>query len=120
MHGDAWVGDIARTANGPILMDFERASVGPTEWDLVSTAVKLTTTGAVTAAAYAEFCEMYGKDVTQWAGYDLLAGARELRMTTYAAQHAATRPEWQAEAQYRVDCLPGRAQPRPWHWKGIM
>lgn len=120
VHGDAWVGNIARTANGPILMDFERASVGPPEWDLVSTAVKLTTTGAVTAAAYAEFCEVYGTDVTQWAGYELLAGARELRMTTYAAQHAATRPEWQAEAQYRVDCLRGRAEPRPWHWKGIM
>jgi hypothetical protein len=55
-----------------------------------------------------------------WEGYELLAGARELRMTTYAAQHAATRPEWQAEAQYRVDCLRGRAEPRPWHWKGIM
>ncbi|MFF4057704.1 aminoglycoside phosphotransferase family protein [Streptomyces sp. NPDC001708] len=120
VHGDAWVGNIARTANGPILMDFERASIGPPEWDLVSTAVKLTTTGAVTAAAYAEFCEAYGTDVTQWAGYELLSGARELRMTTYAAQHAATRPEWQAEAQYRVDCLRGRAEPRPWHWKGIM
>lgn len=52
--------------------------------------------------------------------YELMAGARELRMTTYAAQHAATRPEWRAEAQYRVDCLRGRAEPRPWHWTGIM
>ncbi|MGW4732620.1 phosphotransferase family protein [Streptomyces shenzhenensis] len=119
VHGDAWVGNVARTAAGPILMDFERASVGPPEWDLVSTAVKLTTTAGVTEAEYAEFCEAYGTDVTEWDGYELLAGARELRMTTYAAQHAATRPEWQAEAQYRVDCLRGRAGPRPWHWKGI-
>ncbi|WP_079056140.1 aminoglycoside phosphotransferase family protein [Streptomyces caeruleatus] len=120
VHGDAWVGNVPRTAAGPLLMDFERVSVGPPEWDLVSTAVKMTTTSAVTRAEYAEFCTAYGTDVTQWEGYELLAGARELRMTTYAAQHAATRPEWRAEAQYRVDCLRGRAEPRPWHWKGIM
>ncbi|MGO4420284.1 phosphotransferase family protein, partial [Streptomyces sp. MCAF7] len=107
VHGDAWVGNVALTPGGPVLLDFERVSVGPPEWDLVSTAVKLTTTGAVTPAEYAEFCEAYGADVTQWEGYELLAGARELRMTTYAAQHAAMRPEWQAEARYRVDTQPG-------------
>jgi hypothetical protein len=29
-------------------------------------------------------------------------------------------PEWRREAQYRVDCLRGRAGARPWQWKGIM
>jgi aminoglycoside phosphotransferase (APT) family kinase protein len=120
VHGDAWVGNVARTAEGPLLMDFERVSIGPPEWDLVSTALKMTTTGAVTKEEYAEFCTEYGMDVTQWEGYELLASARELRMTTYAAQHAATRPDWRAEAQYRVDCLRGRTTPRPWHWTGIM
>ncbi|MCX5060194.1 aminoglycoside phosphotransferase family protein [Streptomyces sp. NBC_00201] len=120
VHGDAWVGNVARTTSGPLLMDFERVSVGPPEWDLVSTALKLTTTGAVSEDEYAEFCEAHGTDVIEWEGYELLAGARELRMTTYAAQHAARRPKWRAEAQYRVDCLRGRAEPRPWHWKGIM
>nr|WP_078625025.1 aminoglycoside phosphotransferase family protein [Streptomyces sp. SID8381] len=120
VHGDAWVGNVARTAAGPLLMDFERASFGPPEWDLVSTAVKLTTTGAVTAEEYAAFCASYGADVTEWEGYGLFAGARELRMATYAAQHAATRPEWQHEAQHRIDCLRGRAGAPPWRWKGIM
>ncbi len=120
VHGDAWVGNVARTPSGPVLLDFERASVGPPEWDLVSTAVKLTTTGTVTADEYAEFCALYGADVTTWEGYELLAGARELRMATYAAQHAATHPERRAEAQYRVDCLRGRVEARPWQWKGIM
>ncbi|CAL9411797.1 hypothetical protein SUDANB174_05688 [Streptomyces sp. enrichment culture] len=120
VHGDAWVGNVARTKAGPILMDFERASFGPPEWDLVSTAVKLTTTGAVSAEEYAAFCDAYGTDVTEWEGYDLLAGARELRMATYAAQHAATHPEWRSEAQYRVNCLRGRAGAPPWRWKGIM
>ncbi|QKZ20357.1 aminoglycoside phosphotransferase family protein [Streptomyces chartreusis] len=120
VHGDAWVGNVPRTAEGPVLMDFERASIGPPEWDLVSTALKVTTTGAVSSEEYAEFCELYGTDVTRWKGYDLLAGARALRMTTYAAQHAATRPEWRSEAQFRVDCLRDRVHTRPWNWKGIM
>ncbi|MFJ8956490.1 aminoglycoside phosphotransferase family protein [Streptomyces sp. NPDC102381] len=120
VHGDAWVGNVARTEAGPWLMDFERASFGPPEWDLVSTAVKLTTTGAVSTEEYAQFCETYGTDVTEWEGYELFAGARELRMSTYAAQHAATHPEWRREAQYRIDCLRGRAGVRPWRWKGIM
>ncbi|MEU2779849.1 aminoglycoside phosphotransferase family protein [Streptomyces sp. NPDC007162] len=120
VHGDAWVGNVADTVDGPVLLDFERVSVGPPEWDLVSTALKLTTTGTVTEAEYAEFCELYGTEVTQWQGYELLAGARELRMTTYAAQYAAAHPEWHAEAQYRVDCLRGRVAGRPWQWTGIM
>ncbi|MEU9609493.1 aminoglycoside phosphotransferase family protein [Streptomyces sp. NPDC048057] len=120
VHGDAWVGNVVRTADGLTLMDLERFSVGPPEWDLVSTAVKLRTTGSITAGEYAEFCRAYGVDVTEWEGYSLLAGIRELRMVTYAAFHAARHPEWAAQAQHRVDCLRGRGGPRPWRWRGIM
>lgn len=119
VHGDAWAGNVVRTATGPVLLDLERFSIGPPEWDLVSTAVKLTTTGAVTDAEYADFCHAYGSDVTLWAGYELFASIRELRMATYAAQHAATRPEWREQAQHRLDCLRGHLGPRPWHWRGI-
>ncbi len=120
IHGDAWVGNVAKTAEGPVLLDLERFAVGPPEWDLVSTAVKMTTTGAVSRQEYEEFCDAYGADVTEWAGYDTLRATRELRMTTYAAQHAATQPDWQPQAQHRVDCLRGRNGPRPWKWKGIL
>ncbi|MET9967914.1 hypothetical protein ABZZ80_18810 [Streptomyces sp. NPDC006356] len=37
-HGDAWVGNVARTPEGPVLLDFERASVGQPERVLVPTA----------------------------------------------------------------------------------
>ncbi|MFC5241846.1 aminoglycoside phosphotransferase family protein [Streptomyces atrovirens] len=121
VHGDAWVGNVAHTPEGPVLLDFERASIGPPEWDLVfTTAVRTTTIGVVTEAQYTQFCGAYGTDVTKREGYELLAGARELRMSLYAAQHTAMRPERQAEARYRVDCLRGRTEPRPWHWQGIM
>ncbi|MFF5538497.1 aminoglycoside phosphotransferase family protein [Streptomyces cinerochromogenes] len=121
VHGDAWPGNLVRLVNGgPLMLDLERFSLGPPEWDLVSTAVRARTTGAVTPAEYVEFCQVYGFDVTSWSGYHILAGARELRMVTYAAQHAARNPQWRAQAQYRVDCLRGRCGPRPWHWTGIM
>lgn len=102
------------------MMDLERFAIGPPEWDLVSTAVSARTTGAVTRVEYDEFCTVYGQDVTTRVGYEVLAAARELRMVTYAAQHAASNPRWAAQAQYRVDCLRGRCGPRPWPWKGIL
>ncbi|MGW4199023.1 phosphotransferase [Streptomyces sp. NPDC005004] len=121
VHGDAWPGNVVRLEGGGwLLMDLERFSAGPPEWDLVSTAVRAKTTGAVTEAEYDAFCENYGHDVTTWAGYETLADTRELRMVTYAAQYAATNDQWRDEAQYRVDCLRGRGGPRPWNWTGIL
>ncbi|MFD8952472.1 aminoglycoside phosphotransferase family protein [Streptomyces xanthophaeus] len=120
IHGDAWPGNIVRVGEQSVLMDLERFSIGPPEWDLVSTAVRARTTGAVTPADYGRFCEVYGYDVTQWQGYGTLAGIRELRMVSYAAQHAARHPAWRNEAQHRVDCLRRRQGPRPWNWRGIM
>ncbi|MFE4059973.1 phosphotransferase [Streptomyces sp. NPDC059096] len=121
IHGDAWTGNVARPLNGgdAILLDLERCSQGPPEWDLVSTAIKLTTTGTITPTEYDEFCTAYGTDVLEWPSYATMRRTRELRMTTYAAQHAATHPEWRREAQHRVDCLRGRAGRRPWHWRAI-
>ncbi|PRY31701.1 phosphotransferase family enzyme [Umezawaea tangerina] len=43
MHGDAWVGNVVATDDGQVVvLDLERCSVGPPEWDLVSTAIKYT------------------------------------------------------------------------------
>ncbi|MEU9662682.1 aminoglycoside phosphotransferase family protein [Streptomyces chartreusis] len=121
VHGDAWPGNLVRlVGGGRMIMDLERFALGPPEWDLVSTAVRSKTTGAVTEAEYDQFCAAYGYDVTEWDGYEILAVARELRMVTYAAQHVASNPEWVDQAQLRVDCLRGRRGPRPWKWKGIM
>ncbi|WP_406066902.1 phosphotransferase family protein [Streptomyces sp. NBC_01077] len=64
IHGDAWPGNLVRTPGGPLLMDLGRFSLGPADWDLVSTAVRWRTTGAVTTTEYRRFCEIYGRDVT--------------------------------------------------------
>ena len=65
---------------------------GPPEWDLVSTAVKYVTFGQVTQADYQQFCDAYGQDVINWAGFRVLRDIRELRVTCYAAQQAAEQP----------------------------
>ena len=117
VHGDAWTGNVVATSDGHvILLDLERCSVGPPEWDLVSTAVKYVTFGQVSAAEYRQFCDAYGRDVTSWSGFTVLRDIRELRVTCYVAQQAAEHPQFADEASLRVACLQGRRGPRPWPW----
>ncbi|KLL10357.1 hypothetical protein BL254_23175 [Protofrankia sp. BMG5.30] len=120
VHGDAWLGNVVATEERTgILLDLERCSVGPPEWDLVSTAIKVGSTGTISQAEYAEFVDAYGHDVTAWPGYELLRGIRELRITCYGVQQAAMRTDFRTEAQGRVDCLRGRRGERPWGWAAI-
>jgi hypothetical protein len=117
VHGDAWAGNVVAAADGTmILLDLERCSAGPPEWDLASTAVKHLTCGLISRAEYGQFCTTYGADVTAWEGYEVVRDIRELRMTSYIAQQAAANSTYAHEAQLRVDCLRGRSGPRPWPW----
>ncbi|MFG2822306.1 phosphotransferase enzyme family protein [Kitasatospora sp. NPDC048365] len=120
LHGDAWGGNLAVTATTAYLLDFERTSTGPPEWDLASTAVAHGTFGTVTDREYAAFCAAYGADVTDWPGYPVLRDVRELRVTCYALQLAAADPaRHRAQAHYRLACLRGEHGPRPWAWTAI-
>lgn len=119
VHGDAWGGNIVATDDGrTFLLDLERCSIGPPEWDLVSTALRHTSFTWLGEADYRSFSRRYGYDVTTWTGYGLLRDIRELRMALYRVQRAAEHPEDQAEAELRVACLRGRRGPRPWAWSG--
>ncbi len=112
VHGDAWTGNIVAARDGHvILLDLERCSVGPPEWDLVSTAVKYVTFGQVSPAEYQQFCDAYGQDVTNWNGFPVLRDIRELRMTCYVAQQAAEHSKFADEASLRVACLQGQRGP---------
>ncbi|MFD7161170.1 phosphotransferase family protein [Kribbella sp. NPDC059898] len=120
IHGDAWAGNVVVTADGPVLLDLERFSLGPPEWDLVSTAVRLSTFGTMTAKDYESFAAAYGHDVLKWDGFDVLRDIRELRITCYAAQRASEEQSVRAEAALRVACLRGLRGPRPWpDWKPL-
>lgn len=120
VHGDAWAGNVVVDDGGTLwMLDLERFSVGPPEWDLVSTAVRMTSFGTLDAAEYARFCAGYGHDVTGWPGYETLRDIRELRACSYMLQHAGGSDAARAEAERRVACLRGRSGDRPWHWRRV-
>ncbi|MFF4367282.1 phosphotransferase enzyme family protein [Streptomyces sp. NPDC001594] len=123
LHGDAWVGNVASAEDGTAyLLDLDSFTTGPREWDLTSTAVKLTSTGSITLDDYEGFCAIYGVDVTAWDGYEVLRDIRELRMTAYSARIATEHPDHPhvlREALHRVECLKGLQGQRPWHWTAV-
>ncbi len=120
IHGDAWAGNVVDTdGQGATLLDLERCSIGPPEWDLASTAVRYTTFGTMDAEEYHEYCAAYGRDVTAWEGYELFRDIRELRVTCYAIQRAQDDPTIALEAQLRICCLQGKHGPRPWAWSPV-
>jgi Ser/Thr protein kinase RdoA (MazF antagonist) len=115
VHGDAHGGNIVATEDGRVVMlDLERTSFGPPEWDTAQTATYVTSFGWGTAADYDTFCHAYGHDVTAWDGFPLLRSIRELRMTTWLAQLASTDASLHAQVEYRVACLRGQNGSRPW------
>jgi aminoglycoside phosphotransferase len=121
VHGDAWGGNFVRTNDGRVvLLDLERCSVGPPEWDLILTAIDYTSLGWLDYPEYAEFVAAYGHDVTIWDGYATLRDIREFRITLFAAQVAADNPAAQEQAAHRIACLHGERGPRPWSgWRGV-
>lgn len=121
VHGDAWVGNVVSTADGRVvLLDLERCSIGPPEWDLVSTAVKVFTLGAIPVEEYADFVEIYGYDVRTWEGFETLRDIREFRMTCMAAQVAAENPARHEEVIRRLTSIRGERGPRPWpDWRPV-
>ncbi|MBF6513001.1 hypothetical protein IU421_01745 [Nocardia cyriacigeorgica] len=115
------MGNVVATDDGRVvLLDLKRTSVGPPEWDLVHTAIKWTSFGWISAKQYGEFCDVYGYDVTAWAGFELLRDIREFRMTTMAAQMAATDLRWREQANHRLRRLQGRVSERPWPGWGAL
>ena len=114
VHGDAWVGNVAVTEEGAaVLLDFERCSFGPPEWDLVHSAIKFTSFGWA-EGQYEEFVAAYDYDVTAYEGFETLRDIRELRMTTFALQCARESSAYTPEARLRLDCVRGKRGPRPW------
>jgi hypothetical protein len=116
IHGDAWAGNVVSTNEGVTFLDLERCTIGPPEWDLTSTACRVTSYSTLSAEDYADYCETYGLDVTRWDGFDLFRDIRELRVTSYAAYRAQHDPTLRPNAVTRVDCLRGLNGPRPWRW----
>jgi aminoglycoside phosphotransferase (APT) family kinase protein len=120
VHGDAWTGNVVSTSDNVLFLDLERTAIGPPEWDLVHTAIKYTSFGWITSEQYREFCDIYGHDVTEWEGFELLRDIREFRMACMAVQIASTNSAYHEQATHRLACLRGSHGPRSWRgWHAV-
>ncbi|MEU5631771.1 phosphotransferase enzyme family protein [Streptomyces rishiriensis] len=104
IHGDALPRNVHVGPDGPVLVDLETVSADLREHDLVVMALSRDRYG-LPASDYDAFTEAYGWDVREWAGCDVLRGARETASCAWVAQHAPTNPEALAEFRRRVASL---------------
>ncbi|MGW4250676.1 phosphotransferase family protein [Streptomyces californicus] len=122
IHGDAGPGNTMGTPLGAFLIDWERLSVGHREWDQATAAWHHDLFGASTDD-YTAFARVYGHDITAWLGYHVIRDIRSLCATLFALRHATVSPAVRTEANHRLACLRGTAEPtvkpwvgRTWQW----
>jgi aminoglycoside phosphotransferase (APT) family kinase protein len=105
VHGDAHVDNLVRGSDGRLaFVDLEEFAVGPPEWDLVLTAIERDC-GWVGGGEYAQFCRVYGYDVTSSPAYEVVRAIRLVRMTSWLAQKAGESPQIAAQVRHRVATL---------------
>ena len=112
VHGDAHQSNLIRRPDGRIvLIDFERFAFGPPESDLAVTATEHLI-GWHSDADYAEFCKVYGFDITDWQGFPVIRAINELKMTTWLMQNVHESPDVAREYETRMQTIRGEGTPR--------
>lgn len=115
IHGDANIGNVLRDQDGsPVVIDLDGFATGPREWDLIQTALYYDHYGWHTREEYETFTRVYGYDIMQWTGYDVLANVREFIQVTWMIQKAAEGNKTAVEARKRVDALRNGASRKDW------
>ncbi|MEJ3652050.1 aminoglycoside phosphotransferase family protein [Actinomycetes bacterium KLBMP 9759] len=115
IHGDANVGNVLLDDAGEaVLIDLDSFSRGPREWDLIQTAIFADRFGWHTAEEYRTFVEVYGYDITTWAGYEDLALMREVSMTRWISKKARTSDAARKEATKRIVAIRSGVSRRDW------
>jgi aminoglycoside phosphotransferase len=89
IHGDAWRGNLLRDGRHVVLLDWDSASIGPREIDLIPT-LQATRFGLPEGQRRAFVCA-YGRDIRSWEGYPVLREIRELSTLTALLRDAVTR-----------------------------
>lgn len=114
IHGDANRKNAIRGRDGvAVLLDLERLSIGPREWDLVVPAV-YQRLGWYSDSEYDAFVDTYGWDVRTWDGFPTFAALREFRMTAWLISRLPREPHLHSEAARRIASLRDPAAPRAW------
>jgi hypothetical protein len=98
---------------GPL--DFENFSYDHPEWDLMVTATEHHSLGWQTDEQYAAFVAAYGRDLRDWAGFPVLRGLQEFKMTTWLMQNIAESPQVAEEHAHRIATLRDDDAPRNRH-----
>lgn len=115
IHGDANIGNVLRDEHGnPVVIDLDGFATGPREWDLIQTALYYDHYGWHTREEYETFTRVYGYDIMQWTGYDVLANVREFIQVTWMIQKAAESNKTAVEARKRVNALRSGASRKDW------
>lgn len=114
IHGDANRKNAIRGRDGrAVLLDLERFSIGPREWDLVVPAV-YQRLGWYSDSEYDAFVEAYGWDVRTWEGFSTFAALREFRMTAWLISRLVREPRLTPEAGRRIASLRTPEAPKSW------
>jgi thiamine kinase-like enzyme len=101
IHGDPQHGNTLWQGQHAVLCDWESASTGPAEWDLVTIEVHCRRFQHP-EETYADFCRVYGRDVREWEGFETMRDVRELRMICTNARKSAPTSRSAAEVRRRV------------------
>jgi Ser/Thr protein kinase RdoA (MazF antagonist) len=115
IHGDANIGNVLRDEHGkPVVIDLDGFSIGPREWDLIQTALFYDHYGWHTREEYDTFARVYGYNIMQWPGYDVLANVREFIQVTWMIQKAGESDRTAAEASKRIGSLRNGTSRKDW------
>ncbi|AKU18712.1 hypothetical protein VV02_07025 [Luteipulveratus mongoliensis] len=87
-----------------VLCDWESATIGPAEWDLVTIEIHCRRFGHETSQMD-EFCRWYGRDVRDWPGYVVVRDIRELKMIASNARKSAPGTPHADEVRRRIALL---------------
>ncbi|WP_372461978.1 phosphotransferase enzyme family protein [Streptomyces endocoffeicus] len=114
IHGDAHTGNTLDLGGGQaVLLDFERAAVGPASWD-TAVAVAYHQIGWYDDDTYATYANAYGSDPANDHEMDLLVRIRLLRMTAWYASRTNREPSAVENVRHRIESLRDPRIPKQW------
>ncbi|MFI9810834.1 aminoglycoside phosphotransferase family protein [Saccharothrix variisporea] len=113
VHGDAHLGNLIPSPDGPVLCDFDSTSVGPREWDLSTLPVGVARFGHPDRW-YRQLAREYRFDVTRWSGFGVLRDVRELKLTTSVLPILRSHPDVREELRRRLAALRAGDTTTPW------
>lgn len=112
VHGDAHRGNLLRAPGRLLLCDWDSASAGPREIDLVPTMQGVRF--GLTESQRTKFAEAYGYDAREWPGYEVVKDVRELQTLTAVLRNAHRDPGAYDELRHRLASLRA-GDDRTWH-----